>query len=650
MAYVPNSGSVLAFQGTVPWSVLGNTSVSGVIGASIIGIPTVQTGNTSVITIIQGSVAVAITPAANQSVSGTVGASVIGTVPVVQSGINITSVVSTVPSSVLVGASIFGQLPGGTATLGSIATLQGTNPWIITGSVQGSFTPSGNQSVSGTVGASVIGAVPVNIQGSVATVIIGGSIAASFTPPANQSVSGTVNIGTGGPVSVVGTMSVLGTVPVTQSTTPWIITGSVQGSFAPAANQSVSGTVGASIIGLTPVSVSNFPTTQNVSGSVVATQGTNPWTVVSSLAGGIFPISGSVAATITNANINVSGSVVAFQGGAPWANTNVGSIITVGQGSIAAVIIGGSIAASFTPAGNQSVSGTVGASIIGLPPVNVTNTNLNVSGSVAAWLQSTNASVITVGTPVPNQSVSGTVGASIIGLAPVNMFVTATTSGTDNQTYLQTQVPGTILSSPVPTAGFVFNGTNWDRARGNSSIGTLINTGTSSVVTILQTPSIVGTYAEDAPSASGDKGFLVMGARNDTLSSITSADGDYSSHVVGPAGELIAANAPITAWVSGVNSIVSGASVALLAAPATSVFTYVTGLQIVNPSANNITGNLSTGAGAASILVYFTAPANGGSNMIFPNPLKGRAAQAILASISGVGSVLLSAQGFTAKT
>lgn len=55
-----------------------------------------------------------------------------------QSGTVITSIVNSIPSSVLVGASIFGQLPAGTAPLGSVATLQGTNPWVIVGSVYGS--------------------------------------------------------------------------------------------------------------------------------------------------------------------------------------------------------------------------------------------------------------------------------------------------------------------------------------------------------------------------------------------------------------------------------------------------------------------------------------------------------------------------------
>jgi hypothetical protein len=114
---------------------------------------------------------------------------------------------------------------------------QGTTPWIITGSVQASLTPAANQSVSGTVGASLIGLSPVSISNFPITQNISGSVAA-FLQSTNASV---ITVG------------------------------------SPVANQSVSGTVGASIIGLTPVSVSNFPASQNVSGSVVAFQGTTPW-------------------------------------------------------------------------------------------------------------------------------------------------------------------------------------------------------------------------------------------------------------------------------------------------------------------------------------------------------------------------------------
>lgn len=307
------------------------------------------------------------------------------------------------------------------------------------------------------------------------------------------------------PTKLVGTVSVVGTLPVVLnnssiiavqqgSIAAVIIGGSIAANFTPPANQSVSGAV----------SISNFPTTQNVSGSVVGFQGTNPWTI-----GSVYGnISGSVAATITNTNVNVSGSVVAFQG-AGW------------SGSVAATIVG--------------------------QPITVT----------------------------PNFS---------------------------------------------------------------------------SVITVFSSPSIVGTYADDSPSATGDKGIFVLAVRNDTMSSVESNDGDYSEFAVGPVGETLVANSPITKWVYGTTSIVSGASVALIAAGGASIFTYVTGLNVVNPSANNFYGTLSTGAGAASVLAYFVAPANGGSNMVFPNPLRSRDNTAILASISGVGSVFLSAQGFTSKT
>lgn len=150
MAYIPESGSVVAFQ-TNP-SVLqtltglmstnasvitvgtaaANQSVSGTIGASVIGhapvvivggsILTSATANQSV----SGAVSVSNFPTtqnisgsvvafgfpANQSVSGTVGNTQVGTW--------VTSLVSTVPSSVIVGASVFGTVP----------VTQVTSPWL----------------------------------------------------------------------------------------------------------------------------------------------------------------------------------------------------------------------------------------------------------------------------------------------------------------------------------------------------------------------------------------------------------------------------------------------------------------------------------------------------------------------------------------
>lgn len=163
------------------------------------------------------------------------------------------------------------------------------------------------------------------------------------------SVAGTVIVTALQGASVSGQVgsSIIGAVPVTQSTNPWIITGSVQASLTPAANQSVSGTVGASVIGLTPVSVSNFPTTQNVSGSVVGFQGTSPWI-----------ITGSVQASLTPAaNQSVSGTVGAsIIGQLPAGTATIGSITAL-QGTNP-YIITGSIQGGFSVVGTVPVSQT----------------------------------------------------------------------------------------------------------------------------------------------------------------------------------------------------------------------------------------------------------------------------------------------------
>lgn len=362
--------------------------------------------------------------------------------------------------------------------------------------------------VMGQGGASVLAVNPdgsfnASIKGTPTVIIGGGSVATVAS--GNQSVSGTIG------ASIIGLPTVL-------------VGGSVAAVLTGTVNQSVSGTIGASIIGQLPAGTA-------VIGSVAALQGTNPWTVVSSLAGGVFPIAGSVAATITNTNVNVGGSVVAFQGTSPFVvNFQNSSIIAIQAGSVTTII----------------------------------------PGSVIAVLQTSSILAVSVG----------------------------------------------------------------------------------SVITVFQAPSIVGTYAEDAPSASGDKGFLVMGARNDTLSSVTSNDGDYSSHVVGPAGELIAENAPLTKWVSGTASMLGGVpmtvSVNIIAAQGTSVFTYITGVQVANLGSASVL--VSFGGATSSLIAYTIAPAGGGSNIYFQNGIKTNANAAFSASISGTASVYVSAQGFISKT
>lgn len=680
MAYVPNSGSVLAFQGTVPWSVLGG----------------------------------------NQSISGTV-------------------TVANLGSSII-------AIPGGVQSVaGTITANQGTTPWVITGSVQGSFSPSGNQSVSGTVGASVIGNVPTTIT-SIATVggflnvnLVGGSILTSSTP--NQSVSGTVQADIRGSIAAV------------------IIGGSV-----------------AVATGNSSVQVLNFPTTQNISGSVFATgsitalQGTNPWIVTSSIAGGIFPVSGSVAAVVSNfpTTQNISGSVVATQGTTPYVvnfqNSSIialqsGSVVSINQGSVAVVIIGGSILTSSTP--NQSVSGTIGASIIGLPPVNVTNfpTTQNVSGSVVAfqggtWVQSVvgqgAATALTNGWPVINgeaNDVTGTFtnatqttsitannldgyGNSLISINGTYGTATAIFEGSDDGGTTWYTVEAARDDSPVIETGYTsltnisrtwqINNSGFDSIRVRSTavasgtanirisssaapnasgavvaIGSALPSGTNmlgsvaayqgsipwaigsvygnisgSVAAFQQgtwnvsiaalvggggtvpikddtqfgdgvttgilsetirlfnnagtydrirsgsvAGGLLGTYAEDVASSSGDTGFLTFGVRNDTVASLVNANSDYGAFSQDSAGrQLTKPFAAEEAVLRGNGSVNGAASIQLLAAGGTGLKTYLTDVTIANTGATTTLVNFTDGD--ASIIGRTMAPSGGGSNLI----------------------------------
>lgn len=189
----------------------------------------------------------------------------------------------------------------------------------------------------------------------------------------------------------------------------------------------------------------------------------------------------------------------------------------------------------------------------------------------------------------------------------------------------------------------------------NSSIiginaGSVITISQGSVITTWQNPSIVGTYVEDAATASGDRGLFVLAARNDQLASVTSADLDYSGVAVGPVGEQITANAPLTKWVQGTADlrVVVGSSVTAISAQGASIFTYITGVQVANFGPSSVLVTL--GGGLGSILGYTIAPAGGGSNIVYPNALKTGANSAFTASINGTASVLVSAQGFISKT
>lgn len=374
-----STGTVRTAMGVAPY-VFNGVNWDRLRGNSSVG-ALVSTANQSVITAVQGSVAVALINSVNQSVSGTVGAA--------QSGAWTTSV------------------------FGSVTAIQGTNPWIITGSVQA--TAAANQSVSGTVGASIIGLPPVNVTNT--NLNVSGSVAAWL-----NSSSASVITAMGQDV-VPATASIL--VGVTANTNGSVLTTTgwqgamVQITSGPGASITGALNFEGTMDGTAFVPINGYNPTTNAISSVTTTEGNwffntagfqgirtrvSNWSVGSITARAVLSpadarplaqtVAGSVAAAITNANVNVSGSVaafvqgtpnvnaagsvVAFQGTTPWTISSVygnisGSVAAFQAGTRATSITGtltiGAITSASSIFGNVSVfqAGTWATSMVGAP-------------------------------------------------------------------------------------------------------------------------------------------------------------------------------------------------------------------------------------------------------------------------------------------
>ncbi|HEY6021883.1 MAG TPA: hypothetical protein VIY48_19065 [Candidatus Paceibacterota bacterium] len=600
-------------------SVLG-INPDGSISASIIGTPS-------------------FTVSGNASVSGTVGASVLGWVP-------------TQPSN----TSTIGVMQGSVATV------------IIGGSIAATFTPPANQSVSGTV--------QTDVRSSVATVIIGGSIAATFTPPANQSVSGAVQIAGASPSSI-----------ATVTRIDNQIVGSMLGFTAQAVIHGLTSAGGGSYV---DVKVDPSGALVTAASSVVAFQGgTRRTSIVSSnpssvLVGasifGALPagnailgavaasISGTVTTTITGSP-SISGAVTIVGTSIPPGSVS-GTVNTLQSGTVISSISGvvnvsGSIAGTYTePAVVTSVTGLA------------MMFKSNVSTSTMGVVSSSNPLPVTFAA-ASNQSVSGTVGASIIGTVPFTQAGTLIASVFGNVSVLGT-VPVTQVTSP-----WIITGSVQGTAAANQSVSGTVQTDVrGSVATVIIGGSIAATFTPPAnQSVSGAVSVSNFPTTQNVSGSVVGFQGtspwvvnfQNSSVIAVPVGSVItvvqgsvataatiasvaAAEGflrvapPIGATVQGIADlqVVQGASVTAIAAQGASVFTYITGIQVTNFGSASVLVRL--GGGLGSTLGWTIAPAGGGSNVTYPTGLKTGANSAFTASISGTASVIVSAQGFTAKT
>lgn len=539
---------------------------------------------------------------------------------------------------------------------------------------------------TGTGGASIAGdLVSGNIYQQIK--IVDGTIDSNNPLKINTDGSAQVSIigipqfsAAGGSVGLLGGSQFIGNVGIASGSIATVASG----------NQSVSGTVGASIIGTVPVNI--------VAGGSTGSVATN--------------IQGSVATVIIGGSIAASFT--------PPANQSVsGTVITISQGSVAAVIIGGSIAASFTPPANQSVSGQIVISgagntgsviannpgsdtqsgafsalyTIGYPYLfNGTNwdrargtigSGLNVSvmgianitGSVVSFLASTNASVITVGTAVANQSVSGTVGASIIGLPGIYITnssgaISAGVMAGNTDNYSQSN-NGLATVSEL----YVFDrsgGSVWSRWTGNSSIGALVSTGQSSVISLIQGSVATTVVGLQGASVSGTVGAsiigqlpagtamigsvfaVVQGLQGASVSGSVGIVGNPSIsgtvNIGGTAaitGSVTAILAPYSASTQGITSVMTGtSSVLVLAAPGGTSRNYITHILVTNAAGVGTTVTIQDGA---SILWGGYAAASGGGwsenfNPPLPQPTS---VKALYATSSVQASVYVAINGFT---
>lgn len=175
------------------------------------------------------------------------------------------------------------------------------------------------------------------------------------------------------------------------------------------------------------------------------------------------------------------------------------------------------------------------------------------------------------------------------------------------------------------------------------------HTGNGSIQAVLLNPSIVGTYAEDATHADGQRGLFTLGVRNDAVASFTSANLDYGPIGTDSAGRtLTKPYAPEEARVQGVSSTVHTASTSLLAASGTGLRNYLTDVMVAN------TGSVATLVnfldGDNSVIGRTIAPGGGGSNIRLTTPMRtnGTAQQIHYTAATAVSILHVSGYGYTA--
>ncbi len=235
-----------------------------------------------------------------------------------------------------------------------------------------------------------------------------------------------------------------------------------------------------------------------------------------------------------------------------------------------------------------------------------------------------------------NQSVSGTVVASLVGVGYTNA------------------ADGLSAGIQLAVTGFnrVWNGATWDRLKGNSAIGVLVNTGAGSV--ILATGSILafqaGTFINSIIS-SNPSSTLVGGYvhRNDTVASFLGGNTTWNPLASDSAGRVL--TKPFSSedgTIVSYQSSLTSTSVTLVQASTLGKRVYITDLFLSNTGAATTLVTLQDGS--TSIIGQFIVPTNGGNNAPgIAIPLKTAPAQDLAwKSNTATSMVYLTLKGYVA--
>jgi hypothetical protein len=266
-------------------------------------------------------------------------------------------------------------------------------------------------------------------------------------------------VDTGGNVRYLSTIS--GSLLVTGSfTSSPVGVQTVTGSVALSQPATVQGTVTSVITGTIQTAVTNFPSTQTITGSVSITG--QPVSVQGSVTS---IITGTVNTNVTNqVTVTTTGSIpVSFSG----IQTVTGTVAITGQ----PVTVQGTV--------TSVITGTVQTAVQSLPnitgSVNVTNSVFPVTGTVLAFptgIQTVAGTVTSV--------ITGTVQTSIVGTPTVTAIITGTLqTAVTNFPAVQTVTGSVGISGPVTVQGSI-----------TSVITGTVNTNVTNQVTVTTTGSI----------------------------------------------------------------------------------------------------------------------------------------------------------------